>query len=96
MSAQSDTPRTDAVCAKMPRFIFGDTATLYDLAQQLERDLAHLRKRLEAAEGLANTLEEFADVGREYYEMDMGKNGSRMLEAADKALKAFRATEGKK
>ena len=63
-----------------------------DLRGEIER----LRRRVEAADGLATVLEEFADVGLEYYDMDMGPNGSRMLDASEKALAAYRIAAGKK
>lgn len=47
----------------------------------------HPMRSLEAinAELLA-ALKSIADVGREYYDMDMGENGSAALEQADAAI----------
>lgn len=45
----SNTPKLDAICEKMPRFIDGPAATLYQFAGILEMNNAKLRAALENA-----------------------------------------------
>lgn len=48
---------------------------------------------LKENERLRKALREVCDVGREYYDMDMGPNGSLALDQADEALGITKETE---
>lgn len=76
MNNQSDTPDTDEAQ-------FGTGRVTVDFARRLECE----RNALRASNAeLIEALEEMISVGSEYYDMDMGENGSAAIETARAAI----------